>query len=113
VPWNAYLCRVQTVSFEKLGIAFETGAKSGSSLRRIQRFMAEYLPDTDLIERLIFKILPHNPPCRPAMDRTNWKFGETNINVLTLAIVYDGVAFPILIMILMCLNFCHVLDSRI
>jgi hypothetical protein len=34
------------------------------------------------------------------MDRTNWKFGETNINVLTLAIVYDGVAFPILISML-------------
>jgi hypothetical protein len=30
------------------------------------------------------------------MDRTNWKFGQTNINVLTLAIVYQGVAFPIL-----------------
>ena len=34
------------------------------------------------------------------MDRTNWKFGETNINVLALAIVCDGVAFPILISML-------------
>jgi hypothetical protein len=33
------LCKVQTVSFEKLAIAFETGAKSGSSRRRIQRFV--------------------------------------------------------------------------
>jgi hypothetical protein len=58
------LCRVQTVSFEKLAIAFETGAKSGSSLRRIQRFMAEYVLNTDLIARLIFKMLPHKPPYR-------------------------------------------------
>jgi len=36
------LCKVQTVCFEKLSTAFETEAKSGSSLRRIQRFMAEY-----------------------------------------------------------------------
>jgi hypothetical protein len=34
------------------------------------------------------------------MDRTSWKFGKTNINVLTLAIAYDGVAFPILISML-------------
>ena len=90
------LCKVQTVSFEKLATAFETGSKSESSLRRIQRFMAEYALDTDLIAQLIFRLLPHKPPFRLAMDRTNWKFGETNINVLTLAVVYQGVAFPIL-----------------
>jgi hypothetical protein len=94
------LCKVQTVSFEKLAIAFEAKSKSASSLRRIQRFMAEYVLDTDLLARLIFKMLPHKPPYRLAMDRTNWKFGETNINVLTLAIIYQGVAFPILISML-------------
>jgi hypothetical protein len=94
------LCKVQTVCFEKLSTAFETDAKTGSSLRRIQRFMAEYLLDIDLIARLIFKMLPHKPPYRLAMDRTNWKFGQTNINVLTLAIVYQGVAFPLLISML-------------
>jgi hypothetical protein len=43
------LCKVQTVCFEKLSTAFETDAKSGSSLRRIQRFPALYALDTDLI----------------------------------------------------------------
>ena len=94
------LCKVQTVCFEKLATAFENEAAYGSSLRRIQRFMAGYVLDTDLIARLIFKMLPHQPPYRLAMDRTNWKFGRTNINVLTLAIVYQGVAFPILISML-------------
>jgi hypothetical protein len=94
------LCKVQTVCFEKLATAFETNATSGSSLRRIQRFMSIYVLDTDLIAKLIFKILPHKPPYRLTMDRTNWKFGETAINVLALAIVYKGVAFPILITML-------------
>jgi len=94
------LCKVQTVCFEKLATAFETRAKSGSSLRRIQRFMSDYVLDTDLIACLIFKMLPHKPPYRLVMDRTNWKFGGTNINVLTLAVVYKGVAFPILISML-------------
>jgi len=94
------LCKVQTVCFEKLAIAFETGVKTGSSLRRIQRFMADYVLDTDLIARLIFKMPPHQTPYRLVMDRTNWKFGQTNINVLTLAIVYQGVAFHLLISML-------------
>jgi hypothetical protein len=36
-------CKVQTVGYEKLAVAFETEAKADSSLRRIQRFMAEYV----------------------------------------------------------------------
>jgi hypothetical protein len=29
------------------------------------------------------------------MDRTNWKFGETNLNILTVGIVHKGIAYPI------------------
>ena len=72
------LCKMQSVSYEKLKTAFETDANSASSLRRIQRFFAEYMLDYDLIARLVFKMLPHQPPYRLAIDRTNWKFGETN-----------------------------------
>ena len=90
------LCKVQTVCFEKLATTFENEVKVDSSLRRIQRFMSDYLLDTNLIARLIFALLPHRPPYRLAMDRTNWKFGSLNINILVVAIVYQGVAFPIL-----------------
>lgn len=90
------LCKVQSVGFEELAGAFDSTVDRSSSLRRIQRFMADYLLDTDLIARLIFSLLPHNGPYILSMDRTNWKFGESNINALVLAIVYDGVAFPIL-----------------
>ena len=83
------LCKVQTICFEKLATAFETDATSKSSLRRIQRFMADYMLDTDLIARLIFKMLPHQPPYRLAMDRTNWKFGETNINPFCIYLIFS------------------------
>ena len=90
------LCKVQTVSFEKLACSFGSDAKSDSSLRRIQRFISEYTLDSDLIAMFIFALLPHDPPYRLAMDRANWKLGTKNINILTLGIVYKGVAFPIL-----------------
>ena len=94
------LCKVQTVGFEKLATAFDSKADTSSSLRRIQRFMAAYILDTDLIAKLIFSLLPHEPPYRLAMDRTNWKFGQQNINVLVIAVVYHGVAFPLLFKLL-------------
>jgi len=90
------LCKVQTVCFEKLAVSFDTDVRVDSSLRRIQRFMSDYLLDTDIIARLVFSLLHHKPPYRLAMDRTNWKFGSTNINILVIAIVYQGIAFPIL-----------------
>jgi hypothetical protein len=90
------LCKVKTVGFEKLASAFDCPASSDSSLRRIQRFMATYVLDTDLIAMLVFKLLPHKPPYRLALDRTNWKFGSLDINVLVLAVVYQGIAFPLL-----------------
>ncbi len=90
------LCKVQSVCFEKLAVAFETDAQSRSNLRRIQRFMADYMLDCDLIARMIFKLLPHDPPYVLTMDITNWKFGQTNINILVIAITYDGLAFPLI-----------------
>jgi hypothetical protein len=58
--------------------------------------MAEYMPDTDLIARLVFALLPHKPPYRLALDRTNSKFGTTDINILVIAIVYQCLAIPVL-----------------
>ena len=90
------LCKVQTVNFERLANAFDTNANTSSSLRRIQRFIAEYSLDPNLIAKLIFKLLPKQNKLILSIDRTNWKFGQTDINIFMLGIVYKGVAFPLL-----------------
>ena len=94
------LCKVQTVCFEKLAIGFENNVKASSSLRRIQRFIADFVFDKDLVAQFIFALLPHKGPYIIAMDRTNWKFGQTNINALVISIVYHGVAFPLMFSLL-------------
>jgi hypothetical protein len=94
------LCKVQSVCFEKLATGFDSKATKSSSLRRIQRFMASYLLDVDLISKLVFALLPHEPPYTLTMDRTNWQFGSTDINILAIGIVYQGVAFPLLFKLL-------------
>ena len=90
------LCKVQTVTFEKLANAFDSQSNSNSSLRRIQRFIAEYTLDSDLIARLIFNLLPPKEKYILSIDRTNWKFGQVDINIFMLGVVYKGVAFPLL-----------------
>lgn len=90
------LCKVQTVTFEKLANAFDTKADTSSSLRRIQRFIANYSLDSDLIACLVFNLLPKQDKLILSIDRTNWKFGQTNINIFMLGVVYKGVAFPLL-----------------
>jgi Transposase DDE domain len=90
------LCKVQTVNFSKLSKAFDTSADADSSLRRIQRFMAKFSLDSDLIARLIFSLLPEKENLTLSIDRTNWKFGKTNINIFMLGIVYQEVAFPLI-----------------
>ena len=69
------LCKVQTVTFEKLANAFNSQSDSGSSLRRIQRFIASYSLDSDLIAILVFNLLPSQDKLILSIDRTNWKFG--------------------------------------
>ena len=90
------LCKVQTVTFDKLANAFDHTASSGSSLRRIQRFISGYDLDGDLIARLVFYLLPERSKVKLTIDRTNWKFGQTDINIFMLGVVYQGVAFPLL-----------------
>lgn len=90
------LCKVQTVTFEKLANAFDSSSKAESSLRRIQRFISSYDLNLDLIAILIFKLIPNNEKVSLTIDRTNWKFGSLNINIFMLGIVNDGVAFPLM-----------------
>jgi hypothetical protein len=90
------LCKVQSVCFTKLAQSFEGKAKVESNMRRIQRFFACFIVDTDSIARLIYSLLPEKPPYRVILDRTNWKYGTANINILVLSIAYQGMTIPLL-----------------
>lgn len=89
------LCKVQRFTYSKLASAFDSNAASESSRRRIQRLIAQCEISTDLIAKLILKLILVQGPYNLTLDRTNWKFSNTNINILTLGIIYDGMAFPI------------------
>lgn len=70
-------------------------AKASSHYRRLQRFLADFALDLDAWAALIVQIVGKEPPFVLALDRTNWKFGKAEVNLLVLALVHNGVAFPL------------------
>lgn len=89
------LLKLQTVCYLKLAQDLSGSAKVESNLRRIQRFFADFWVDNDLIAKIVFSMLPTQSPYRLSMDRTNWKFGTLNINILMISVCYQGVGIPI------------------
>ena len=89
------LCVVQTVSLHRPASAMPTSVERDSNLCRIQRFIADYALSLDLVTRMIISLLPVKDVLVLSIDRTNWKFGEFNINILT-----PGIAFPLLFSLL-------------
>lgn len=90
------LCKVKSVNYSKLSSGFTTKSLACSCFRRIQRFMCEVKLPIKLVATLIFKLLPHQESLVLVMDRTNWKLGQKNINILMLGISYRNVAIPLM-----------------
>jgi hypothetical protein len=90
------LCKVRSVNFSKLSSGFDNQIDISSNYRRIQRFFAEVEIPMKLVSKLIFGLLPNNDSLILVLDRTNWKLGQTDINILMLGVSYKNVAFPLM-----------------
>src|SRR4051794_2730112 len=87
------LCKLQTVCFERLAEGMDSPAQISSSLRRIQRFFAAFVIDKDPIARLLFSLLSCQSNLIISIDRTNWQFGKTDINIFMLRSVTRALPF--------------------
>lgn len=89
------LIQVRTVNLTEIANVLEGKAATASNYKRIQRFLSGYELKYAEIAVFIVRLINQSKPCILTLDRTNWKFGEKNINILVLGIVYRGVAIPI------------------
>ncbi|HEV2124618.1 MAG TPA: IS4 family transposase [Chloroflexota bacterium] len=96
----AALIAVKTVCLTQIASVFPGEARKDSHYKRIQRFLSGFHLDFATVARLVIALIGQEPPWILALDRSNWKLGKTHINVLMLALVYKGVAFPLLWMVL-------------
>lgn len=90
------LLKVKTVNLTEIATALNPLVKIDSNYRRLQRFLADFELDYDVIARVIASLLPKpSEGYTLSLDRTNWQLGQFSINLLVLAIVHNGVAFPV------------------
>ena len=98
LPWNLarIKCFVQlilgmviasNVQQHKCALGFATPAKQDSTCRRIRNFLSKFSFDSADIARALVEICKLKDPLHLAIDRTNWKFGCIDINLLVLAVV--------------------------
>jgi hypothetical protein len=90
------ITKLQTVCFVKIAQDLKSDVKYESNLRRIQRFFAEFVFNQDIVAKLIFSLLPEQTQYKLCLDRTNWKYGKADINILVLSVCYEGLSIPIL-----------------
>lgn len=91
------LLTVCTVNLKVIALCFSGTANADSHYRRIQRFFSEFQIDFDLISRWLFQLFFNsNKKIYLIIDRTNWFWGKTKINVFMCSIAYEGIAIPIL-----------------
>ncbi len=83
-----------TVNLTKIAVRMNAGAKIKSNYRGLQRFFSNFKMDYTEYMKFVLKMLPEKAKFYLVMDRTNWKFGQSPINVLMLGIIYKEHCFP-------------------
>jgi Transposase DDE domain len=111
LPWNRarikFLARfllalysVRTVNLSILASAFSGPAQIESNYKRLQRFLRQFeMPYAEVAE-FVVNMLGLPGPYTLALDRTNWKLGAVDLNILMLSIVYHGVGVPVVWLVL-------------
>jgi len=89
------LIKTRSVNLVQLATALPGEAKIESKYRRIQRLMKDINIDMETIAHFIANQLPQTKYTL-LIDRTDWKFGNTYINILFLTIYHQGYTIPIL-----------------
>lgn len=90
------LVQSRTVNLSHLASQFPAQAKHGSNYRRLQRFFQMIRLDQTVVAQMVVAMLNLSRPKCLALDRTNWKVGSKDINILMLAIVTRRFRVPLL-----------------
>jgi hypothetical protein len=88
------LLKVKQVNLRELALGFGGLAQSEPNYKRLQRFFRGFDLDYPVIARIVVNWMHIPQPWVLSLDRTTWEFRSHCHNILTLGIVYEGVAFP-------------------
>ncbi|WP_375331975.1 IS4 family transposase [Candidatus Tisiphia endosymbiont of Temnostethus pusillus] len=88
---------VRDVNLTQLALVIEGNGNDHSHYRKLQRFFSGFnFCYTALAKLLVALARIESEKWLLALDRTNWKFGKLDINILVLSICHNGIAIPIM-----------------
>jgi len=87
--------KVRTVTLTEIAAGFAGKTETASNERRIRRFFRDFSLNSDFVSLFAASVLPEGKWLL-TVDRTEWQFGKTEINILMPAVVYKGAAIPLL-----------------
>ena len=102
LSWLALLIMQHgTISLWRLAAYVASAARIDSVRRRFYRFFQYTRLDGALAARVVVELLGlAGKPWVLAIDRTNWDFGKTTINILMISVTWNGMGIPLLWMLL-------------
>jgi hypothetical protein len=86
----------RTVNLSHVACHLPGEALHASRYRRLQRFFQHVRLDQDAVARLVIAMLNLHRPIPLALDRTNWRIGSRDINILVLAVVTRRFRVPLM-----------------
>ena len=106
LPWNKarikFVARFllalfsqRTVNLTKLATAFSGQASEASNDKRLQRFLHSFALPYAQVAHFVVQLLGEPRPYSLALDRTNWKIGAVEVNILLLSVVWRDIGFPL------------------
>lgn len=90
------LIKMRTVNLVELACALGGKAKLDSRYKRLKRFVSYFDFELPCIADWVMRVFGLlDKAVYLSIDRTNWRWGKSNINILMLSVVYKGIALPI------------------
>jgi hypothetical protein len=91
------IMRQGTICLWRLAAHVSTLARTESVRRRFYRFFQHVELDGAMTARVVADLLGMGgKPWVLAMDRTNWDFGKTTINILMISVIWNGMGVPLI-----------------
>ncbi len=102
LSWLALLIMQHgTISLWRLAAYVASAAQTASVQRRFYRFFQFVRLDGTHSARVVVELLGlSGKPWVLSIDRTNWDFGKTAINILMISVTWNGMGIPLLWMLL-------------
>jgi hypothetical protein len=86
----------RTVNLTHIAAERPARAKVASIYRRLQRFFQQVLLPDDWSVGIVIALIGNPDRWYLCMDRTNWKVGKSDINILMLAVVTERYRVPLM-----------------